>query len=269
MSAALAHVYVPPPDHPEDDGRPDGAMSFLDHLEELRRRIVRACLAIGGGMLVAVLFLDRIVAFVLAPAQRALPPDVHLVYTHPGEGFGFKIEVAMLAGAIFAAPLVVYQLWLFIAPALYANEKKLAIPFVLFGSAGAIGGAFFSHYVLFTSMLTFLASFHQPGALLFMPQLDDVWRMYVMMALGMAVVFQIPTVVFFLAKMRVVSARWLWRQFRYAILAIFIIAAAITPSTDPWNQIVFAVPMVALYLLSIVIAWAVNRNQKSPNQSEI
>ena len=253
MSAALAHAYLPEPE-PQDDHK--GQMSFLEHLEELRKRILHACYAIAVGMLVAFAFIGPLTNFVLAPARRALPPGVDIIYFNPGEGFGFWIEVAMLAGTLFAAPAVAYQLWLFIAPGLYAREKKLVVPFVLLASAGMVGGAAFGHYVMYPSMMTFFASFHTPQ-LRFMPRLDDVFRLYVMTIVGMAIVFQIPTVVYFAARMGVVTARFLWRNIKYAILITFIIAAVATPSSDPWNQIVFALPMIGLYLVSIAIAWAV------------
>jgi sec-independent protein translocase protein TatC len=252
MSAALARAYTPEPD-PEDDLK--GQMSFLDHLEELRKRILHACYAIAIGMVIAFAFIARLTDFVLAPARRALPPGVDIIYVNPGEGFGFWVEVAMLAGALFAAPAIVYQFWLFIAPGLYAREKKMVIPFVLLASAGLIGGAAFGHYVMYPSMMAFFASFHSPQ-LRFMPRLDDVFRMYVLTIVGMAIVFQIPTVVYFAAKMGVVSARFLWRHIKYAILITFIISAVATPSSDPWNQTVFALPMIGLYLISIGIAWA-------------
>jgi sec-independent protein translocase protein TatC len=256
MSAALARVFDPEPDPDPGRDQDSGRMSFLEHLDELRKRILHACYAVGIGMLLAFAFIERITTFVLAPARRALPAGVEIIYTNPGEGFGFWIEVAMLAGTIFAAPAIVYQVWLFIAPGLYAREKKLVVPFVLLASAGLVGGAAFGHYVMFPSMMTFFASFHTPQ-LRFMPKLDDVFRMYVLTIAGMAVVFQIPTVVYFAARMGVITARFLARNIKYAILIIFIIAAVATPSTDPWNQLVFAVPMIALYLVSIAIAWAV------------
>jgi sec-independent protein translocase protein TatC len=254
MSAALAHAYVPPD---EDQDPPGGQMSFLDHLEELRRRILHAVYAIAAGMIVAGAFIERITRFVLAPARRALPPGVDIVYLHPGESFGFYFEVAMLAGVVIAAPAVVYQVWLFIAPGLYAREKRLVIPFVLLATCGLVGGAAFGHYVMFASMMRFLASFHGPD-LKFMPRLDDVFRMYTLTIAGMATVFQIPTVVFFAARMGVVTAGFLARHFKYAVLGIFVIAAVVTPSSDPWNQTLFALPMIALYLVSIGIAWAVS-----------
>jgi len=256
MSAALARVYHPEPEQDPEHDLKSGQMSFLDHLEELRKRILHATYAIGIGMVLAFAFIERIAEFVLAPARRALPAGVDIIYTNPGEGFGFYIEVAMLAGTIVAAPAVVYQIWLFIAPGLYSREKKLVVPFVLLASAGLVGGAAFGHYVLFPSMMAFFSSFHTPQ-LRFMPKLDDVFRMYVMTIIGMAIVFQIPTVVYFAARMGVVTAKFLARNTKYAILITFIVSAVATPSTDPWNQTVFAVPMIGLYLLSIAIAWCV------------
>jgi sec-independent protein translocase protein TatC len=123
-------------------------------------------------------------------------------------------------------------------------------------SCGLVGGAAFGHYVMFPSMMAFFSSFHTPN-LKFMPKLDEVFRMYTITIIGMAIVFQIPTVVFFAARMGVVTARFLWRNVKYAVLIIFIVAAVATPSSDPWNQITFALPMLGLYLLSIAIAWAV------------
>jgi sec-independent protein translocase protein TatC len=253
VSAALANVYLPPPD--EDPNRRLGGGSLLEHLEELRKRLVRACIAIAIGAVTAFLFIDRIIGFVFAPMRKALPPGAKLIYTAPGEAFGLYVNIALIAGAVLAAPFVMFQVWRFIAPALYSNEKKLAIPFVLMSSAGVMAGSLFSHYVLFPSMIAFFGIYNSPD-LQFMPRVADAFDLYTKMLFGMVLVFQMPTVVFFLAKMRLVTARLLARNIKYAILVIFIVAAVLTPSADPWNQIVFAVPMIVLYLLSIVIAWA-------------
>jgi sec-independent protein translocase protein TatC len=162
----------------------------------------------------------------------------------------------LIAGCLLAAPFVMFQVWLFIAPGLYAREKKLAVPFVLLTTMGTIAGAAFSHYILFPSMIAFFGTFSSAD-LQFLPRVEDVFDLYLKMLLGMVAVFQIPTLVFFLARMRLVTARFLWRHIKYAILLIFIVAAVLTPSSDPWNQSVFAAPMIVLYLLSIAIAWAV------------
>jgi sec-independent protein translocase protein TatC len=251
VAASSARAPQLPPD---DEGLFGTGQSLLDHLDELRKRILRACIAVAIGAVVAFAFIERIVNFVLAPMRRALPPGAVLIYTNPGEAFSLWIEIAMIAGVVFAAPVIMYQVWRFIAPALYSKEKWFAIPFVGLSSTGLVSGALFSHYIVFPYMIEFFGTFSGPG-LQFMPRLEDAFSLYTTMLLGMIVVFQMPTLVFFLAKMRVVTARFLARHIKYAILLIFIISAVATPSSDPWNQTVFALPMVALYLLSIGIAW--------------
>lgn len=255
------------PNDVRDDEPVGGSMGFLDHLDELRTRLIRSCLAIAAGMLVAFFFVDRIGDFILAPTLKALPAGDALILTKPGEGFAFYLDVALIGGLILASPFVMYQVWRFIAPGLYAKEKKFAVPFVCLTTIGAIGGALFTHYVMFPATVAFLAGFHSPG-MRFMPRVEDTFDLYKMMLIGMVVVFQIPTVVFFLAKMRLVTARMLWRHFKYAILVSFIVAAILTPSADPWNQTVFALPMIGLYLLSIGIAWLVGPATTAASQGD-
>jgi sec-independent protein translocase protein TatC len=237
-----------------DDDAPNGRMGFLDHLDELRTRLIRSCIAIAAGMLVAFAFVDRIGDFVLAPTIKALPPGDPIILTKLGEGFAFYLDVAFIGGVILAAPFVMYQVWRFIAPALYANEKRFAVPFVALTTLGTIGGAVFTHYLMFPATVAFLAKFHSP-AMKFMPRVEDTFDTYTMMLLGMIVVFQIPTLIFFLAKMQMVTARFLWRNLKYAILVSFIAAAVLTPSADPWNQTIYAAPMIVLYVIGIGIAW--------------
>src|SRR6266478_5294578 len=260
-------AYQLPPDV-DDDTAAAGKMSFLEHLDELRKRIVRACLAIAIGVLVTFYWIQPIFNFILAPTRRALPPGVKLIYTEPGEAFSLYITVALIAGVVVASPFIMYQVWMFIAPGLYSNEKRLAIPFVVFTTAGFVLGALFNHYIAFPFMMAFFGSFNTPD-LAFMPKFEDVFGLYSKMLLGMGVVFQMPTVVFFLAKMKMVTARFLLKQFKYAFLIIFIAAAVITPTGDMMTQAIFAAPMVGLYLLSIAVAWVVGPKRLRAGSDEL
>ncbi len=256
-----------PPDE-DDDISAAGKMSFLEHLDELRKRIVNSAIAIGVCVVLGFAFINRIVDFILAPTRGALPPGVKMIYTEPGEAFSLYIQISLIMGVVLAAPFIMYQVWMFIAPGLYSNEKRLAIPFVLFTTIGFVLGAAFNHYIAFPFMMAFFASFNTPD-LAFMPKLDDVFGLYTKMLLGMGIVFQMPTVVFFLAKMKMVTARFLLVNFKYAFLIIFVVAAVITPTGDMMTQTIFAAPMVGLYFLSIVIAWVVGpKRLRAPEESD-
>ena len=255
-----------PPDE-DDDNSAAGRMSFLEHLDELRKRIVNSAIAIGVCVVLGFAFINRIVDFILAPTRAALPPGVKMIYTEPGEAFSLYIQISLIMGVVLAAPIIMYQVWMFIAPGLYSNEKRLAIPFVLFTTIGFVLGAAFNHYIAFPFMMAFFASFNTPD-LAFMPKLDDVFGLYTKMLLGMGIVFQMPAVVFFLAKMKMITARFLIKNFWYAFLIIFIVAAVITPTGDPVTQTVFAAPMVALYILGIVIAWIVGPKRPKAEKDE-
>jgi sec-independent protein translocase protein TatC len=245
---------LPPPDD-EPDGR-ERLFSILERLEAVRRALIRSCIAVLIGIVVAFNFIDRIVAFVLAPAVKMLPPGSKLIYTEPTEAFGLYFNISLIAGAILASPFIMFQLWRLIAPVLYKEQKRFIIPFVGLTSIGIVSGAAFAHYIMFPAMLAFFGTFSSPE-LQFMPKIRDTFGLYTKMLMGMTLVFQIPTITFFLAKMGLVTARKLWQWFRYAILVSFIVGAVLTPSADPWNQTIFAAPMIVLYILSIGIAWLV------------
>jgi sec-independent protein translocase protein TatC len=202
---------------PDDDGAPgDSQMGFLDHLDELRQRLIRALLPVAVGMLVAFAFVDRLVDFMFAPTRRMLPPGTTLVYTQPGEAFGVYINVALIAGVLLASAFVMFQVWRFIAPRLYRNEKKLVIPFVTLTSLGALGGAAFRHYVMFPALIAFFGTFHSTN-LAFLPRLEDVFDLYTKMLVGMCAVFQIPTVAFFLGAPTVGDRRVAVAQFQVRV----------------------------------------------------
>jgi sec-independent protein translocase protein TatC len=251
---AHARHHVTPDDQEEELA--NGRMSFLEHLDELRTRLIRSCIAVALGMLVALIFFQRLAEFVLAPVIGALPKDTSLITTRPGEGLSFYLDLALIGGVVLAAPFVSYQAWRFIAPGLYARERRLVVPFAVLATIGTLGGALFSHYILFPSMMAFFATFELPG-IRFTPRLQETFQLYRNMLIGMVAVFQIPTLVFVLARMRLVTATFLWRHIKYAILLSVIVAAILTPSPDPWNQLIFAAPIVGLYVVGIGVAWVV------------
>lgn len=254
----------------EDDHDPDwpseagGKMSFLEHLDELRKRIVRSLIFLIGGFLVCIFFVNQIFDFVMEPMQALLTKGQDLVYTEPGEAFILKIKMAALGGLILASPGIMSQVWMFIAPGLYAKEKKMAIPFVVLSSTFFAAGAAFSHYVVFPMTWKFFASF-DGDYLTFMPRIAPAFGMYMKLLLGMGLVFQMPTLVLFLARMGLLTARFMIRHFKYAFLAIFVIAAFLTPGGDPMSQTAMAAPMLLLYIVSIALAWIFGRKDTPPD----
>jgi len=243
-----------PPEQEDDNGR----MSFLEHLDELRRRIVISAAAVFVGFLVAFAFINRIFGFIMRPLQQVLPEGGKLMYTEPAEAFLLYMKVAALVGLLLAMPVVLWQLWRFIAPGLYANEKRFAIPFVLFSTFFFLAGALFSHYVVFPWAWRFFAGF-STDYMQFTPKIGPVFSLYVRMMLAMGVVFEMPTLVLFLARVGVVTPRFLIRHTKYAVLAIFVIAAVMTPGPDVVSQMLMAAPMFGLYLFSILVAWIFQR----------
>ena len=247
---------LPPADDPPEEAA--GKMSFLDHLDELRKRLIASLSALVVGVLVCFGFIPFIFEFIMEPLTDVLPEGGTLIFTEPGEAFFLYIKMAALAGLLLATPFIISQVWLFVAPGLYVHEKKFAVPFVGLASVFFIGGALFSHYVLFQLAWNFFASF-DTAFLTFAPRIQPAFTLYVRLALACAAVFQLPTIVFFLARVGVVTPGLLIRNTKYAILGIFIFAAVLTPTGDPVVLTVMAAPMIALYGLSIVIAWAVGR----------
>jgi sec-independent protein translocase protein TatC len=243
----------------EEDG--SGArMSFLEHLDELRKRLIYSVYSLLGGCVVAFFFAGRIQDFIFVPLRQALGSE-EFIYTRGFEPFMLTMKIGALGGLMLASPLIIYQLWLFIAPGLYSHEKKFAVPFVLLSTVFFVAGAAFSHYVAFPWTWLFFLGWQTPY-MKFLPNIADAFSLYVKMLLGFGLIFQMPTIVFFLARMNVVTARFLARNTKYAVLIIFIVAAVISPGTDVVSQALMAGPMLALYAISILIAWIVAPRQK-------
>ena len=246
---------------PEQDPDDSGKMSFLEHLEDLRKRIIAACVGLAIGVAIAAVFIERIVDFIFRPINALLPVGSQFIYTRPAEMFSIWVQVALIAGVLLSTPWLMFQTWLFIAPGLYAREKKLAIPFVIGSSSLFVAGAAFSHYILFPAAWRFFAGFSNTF-IEFMPRMDPVFGLYVKLMLGMGLVFQMPMLMLVLARLGIVSAGFLARNIKYAVLLIFITAAVITPDGSPVSQALVAAPMFILYLIGIGVAWAFGKSDR-------
>ncbi len=229
-------------------------MSLLQHLEELRKRLFVSAVAIAVGFGLCWWKSAEIFQFLQAPVIKALPQGTKLAYTQLTEPFMLYVNIALLAGVIVASPVILYQVWLFIAPALYKHEKRWALPFVIMSVVFFISGAAFGYYVAFPMVANFLVTVGKD----FQPviKIDDYLDILSKIILGLGLVFETPILIFFLARIGVVTEKWLLAKFRYAVLVIFIIAALITPTPDIPTQCAFALPMCGLYLLGVAMAWA-------------
>lgn len=234
-------------------------MTFLEHLEELRQRLVRACIYLALGFAACWGFREQIFHFMVEPMRRAGFQD-RFIFTAPAEALVLYMKMAFFVGIFLAFPAVLWEVWGFVAPGLYKNEKKWAIPFILMGSLFFAGGALFGHYILFPMTFRFLYTFG--GAdMQFLPRIGEYWSFYSWFLLGLGAVFQIPVAIFVLARLGLVTPRGLMRGWKWAILASFIGAALITPSPDVVNQTALAAPMIGLYGLGVLVAWIFGRDR--------
>ncbi len=261
-SSGSGHV----PEEPDDDEGLDGRMTFLEHLDELRKRITHAVIGLLIGFVLAFAIVDQVNRLVFARLAADVPNHT-LVFTEPGEAFFLWIKIAALTGVLISSPFLMWQVWLFIAPGLYAKEKKLAIPFVVSSSALFISGAAFSHYVVFPFAWKFFASFSN-DYLTFMPRVAPVFSLYVKLLLGMGLVFQMPVLMFVLARLGVLNARFLVKNIKYAVLVMLIVAALITPDGSPVTQVLVAGPLFGLYLVGIGVVWVFGRSEKKDENGE-
>jgi sec-independent protein translocase protein TatC len=232
------------------------------HLGELRTRIIRILLAWLFGSIAAWTFSDEIFALLLAPAVHALGGGHALQAIAPSEIFFTYVKCALLAGFMLALPVIFWQIWAFVAPGLYANEKNAILPFVIVSSALFAGGAVFGYTQVFPVMFSFFTSYDNE-----MVQsawtMNEVFKLTTHMFLAFGVAFELPVFVFFLSLAGIVDAPALWRGTPYAILAIFIVAAIITPSPDFVSQMLLGVPMVFLYLIGVGVAYSFGSSRRT------
>jgi len=241
-------------------------MTFLEHLEDLRKRLFYSFIALFIGIIPGWIFAKDIYNILARPVTKYLPEGTKLAFTGLTGPFMVYMKVSFLASLFVMSPFVFLQIWYFVAPGLYRKEKKYVVPFVLMTSFFFALGAAFGYFIVFPWACRFFLTLGRD----FQPviKVDEYFGFALKVLLGIAVVFELPTLVFFLAKMGLITARWMIHNFKYAVLAVFIIAAVITPTPDVITQSVVAVPMLALYGLSIVIALVVGRGREKAGRRE-
>jgi len=238
----------------EDDQQElSGQMSFLDHLEELRKRIIYSLIAIGVALGACWTFADTLFHVVSRPINKA--GISQLIVSTPTEGFNLELKLALMASVFLASPFVLGQVWLFISPGLYRHERKYALPFIFFSSLLFVIGGMFGYFVAFPFALQFLLEWEKNMGVQTLINASEYFDLFIMVELGLAVIFEIPAVIFVLARIGLVSGPFLLRNTRYAILIATVLAAVITPTTDIPNMMMMAIPMVGLYLLGVVVAY--------------
>ena len=233
-------------------------MSLMEHLEELRKRLLWSVGFLLAGMGVAYAFIGRLIGYVQKPLVDI---GLHMTMTHPSDAINLYIKASAVCGAIFASPFILYQLWLFISPGMYANEKRYVWPFMSATVGLFLSGAWFGYrYVLPGAMVVLVQDIGKNFS--HMITIDDYTGFFLAVILGLGITFEMPVVIFFLALFGIVDGKFLLKHFRYAVLAIFLIAAIICPTPDPIGMCLFASPMLALYFIGVAVAFLVHPDRR-------
>jgi len=236
------------------------------HIRELRKRLAISVGALFVGFFVFFSFWEVILGFIIIPLKDVLPDGSSIIFTKLQEPFFTAIKVSLFSSFMVTLPIIFWQIWLFVAPGLYDNEKKFVIPFVLFATTMFLLGASFSYYVVVPIGFSFLVNF---GSKLFtaLPSVGEYVGFFTKMIIGFGLAFQLPVVTFFLAKVGLVTDKSLKGFFRYAVIIIFVLSAILTPP-DLVTQFLMAIPMVLLYIFSIYIAKMINPDNSEEDEAD-
>jgi sec-independent protein translocase protein TatC len=259
---------TPNPQNSTPAEEPGGAMTFFEHLSELRKRIIYSLYAIGIGAFIGIYLSKYLIYWINKPMLKALADahlDPKLIYTHPAGYLNLVITVGVYLGIVLASPIVLYQIWLFVAPALYKHERGAITGFMFSTVFLFLAGIAFGYFITLPYVLHFLVS---PGPL-FMLQRDvtpmisvnEYFDLILLILLGIGLMFELPVLIFFLSLFGIVTPKFLWNNSKYAILVISVIAAIVTPTPDAMTMLIFMAPMIALYFLGIVVSAVVTRRR--------
>src|SRR5467141_2529450 len=244
-----------------------GQMTFFEHLVELRKRLISSLIAIAIGAFIGVYIAKYVINYFTHPMLKALSDahlDPKLITTHPAGFFNLIITLGIYIGLVLASPVVLYQIWLFVAPALYKHERSAITGFLFSTVLLFLGGIAFGYFVTLPKVLKFLVSFQvsAQGSIVPMITVNEYFDLTLMVLLGLGLVFELPVLVFFLSLFGIVTPKFLWKNIRYAILIISIVAAIITPSPDAMTMLIFMAPMIGLYFVGIGVSAMVVRKKE-------
>ncbi len=234
-------------------------MSFSEHLEELRNRLIRILIAVGVGFVVSYFFSKQLFYFLSLPLIEVLPKNNTLIYTALPEAFFTYLKISLFAGIFLASPYIFYQIWKFISPGLYSEEKKYVFPFVIISTIFFITGACFGYFIVFPFGFKFFIGF-QSDYIKALPSLKQYLGFAVKLLFAFGIIFEMPVIMYFLAKIKLVTSQLLTKNRRYTIVLIFVAAALLTPP-DVFTQLLMALPLIVLYELSIWIVKYVEKQR--------
>lgn len=234
-------------------------LPFVEHLEELRKRIIICLIAVAIGFAVSYAFAKRLFTLLAIPLEKALPPQSTLIFTGPTEAFLTYLKTAVIAGVFLATPVILYQIWKFIAPGLYDREKTYIAPFVLSSSILFIGGALFGYFLVFPFAFRFLLGF-STESLQALPSMREYFNLAIKLLFAFGITFETPVFIFFLAKLGIVNYAMLRRYRKYAVILAFVVSAFLTPP-DVFTQVMMAVPLIILFELSLLVTRIFERKE--------
>lgn len=244
----------------------DQKQPFLSHLEELRKRLITCAIAVGIGFVIAYFFSDRLFQLLIMPLKAVMPEGDQLIFTNLPEMFLTYLKVALVTGILASAPVIFYELWMFVAPGLYRKEKKLVTPFVVFSTILFVGGALFGYFVVFPFGFKFFIGFSNEYVKA-LPSVKQYFSFSMKLLFAFGLVFELPVVIFFLAKMGMVTPDLLRRKRKYAILLTFVMAAILTPP-DVITQCMMAGPLIILYEVGIFVARLARKKKEEAKEEE-
>ena len=243
-------------------------MSFIDHLGELRRRLLWSLLAVGILFIPAYYFSNELFEFLMKPIIENLPEGSSLIFTRPAEGFTTYLKVSFFAALFLAVPFILYQAWRFIAPALYKEEKQIVIPFIFFGSLFFGLGAAFCYYIASPPAFNFLLNEYSSEYVKAFPTISEALSFFMALIFGFGLVFEFPLIIFILARIGIVTSKWLREKRKYAVVVSAMIAAILTPTTDAISMMLMFVPIIIFYELGILVAWLFGKKKKEDDAEE-